>query len=323
MGLAAQKTKQRFGLDPRNTNWSNDTERFGTKYLKKLGWTPGGGLGLVSHATTSHVKVALKDDRVGLGAKLAKKHKNADMNDDIVGLDVFQRILGKLNGKEDEISSELDRQRKQKIIEGKWGIAFIKAETMKSTWDAERKKFLDGSEDLKPSDKKRLREQGESDANLKENKRQKTEDIEKIDKKKKKEKKEKKQLKDKKKHFNEDDSDNKEESSKKDKKDKKDKSEKIEGKLNSNKGKEGEMDLKEKKYKKDKKDKKDKAKKFEERKEKFKKENEDNASDSGKKDVLTEHKVASRLAARSRYIQQKRRATMDAKALNEIFMIAN
>ncbi|ANZ73725.1 BA75_01625T0 [Komagataella pastoris] len=143
MGLAEPKNRQRFGLDPRNTTWSNDTSRFGHQHLEKLGWTPGSGLGLVSHATTTHIKVRVKDDNTGLGAKLARKNKKDEFDSgECTGLDVFQRLLGRLNGKEDEIGEELDRQRKESVINGKWGIAFVKGETLQSTWDKEAKAFV-------------------------------------------------------------------------------------------------------------------------------------------------------------------------------------
>ncbi|EJS43616.1 pxr1p [Saccharomyces arboricola H-6] len=137
MGLAATRTKQRFGLDPRNTAWSNDTSRFGHQFLEKFGWKPGMGLGLSPlNSPTSHIKVSIKDDNVGLGAKLKRKEKKDEFdNGECAGLDVFQRILGRLNGKESEISEELDSQRKQKIIDGKWGIHFVKGEVLASTWD--------------------------------------------------------------------------------------------------------------------------------------------------------------------------------------------
>ncbi|KAK6455072.1 uncharacterized protein RJT20DRAFT_54639 [Scheffersomyces xylosifermentans] len=143
MGLAGTKVKQRFGLDPRNTNWSNDKSRFGHQYLERMGWEPGKGLGLVEHAMTTHVKVTLKEDNVGLGAKLAKRSKKGDdLEGDSVGLDVFQRILGRLNGKEDEITDELERQRKEKIINGKWGMHFVKGAVLRSTWDTETKSVV-------------------------------------------------------------------------------------------------------------------------------------------------------------------------------------
>lgn len=129
MGLAATKNKQKLGLDPRNTAWSNDTSRFGHKHLEKMGWRPGSGLGMMPNATTTHVKVSIKDDNLGLGAKLRKKDKADEFDSgECAGLDAFQRLLGRLNGKEDSVSNELDIQKKQNIINGKWGIHFVKGD---------------------------------------------------------------------------------------------------------------------------------------------------------------------------------------------------
>ena len=144
MGLAATRVKQRFGNDPRNTNWSNDTSRFGHQQLERFGWKPGMGLGMSPmNSHTSHIKVHLKDDNVGLGAKISRKKNRQDEfdNGECAGLDVFQRILGRLNGKETKINDELEIQRKQKIIDGKWGIHFVKADILASTWDPETKKI--------------------------------------------------------------------------------------------------------------------------------------------------------------------------------------
>ena len=51
-------------------------------------------LGLVSHALTSHVKVSIKTDNVGLGATLHKrKGKDGKLEEDgIAGLDAFQKF---------------------------------------------------------------------------------------------------------------------------------------------------------------------------------------------------------------------------------------
>ncbi|AJR85295.1 AGK_G0022580.mRNA.1.CDS.1 [Saccharomyces cerevisiae] len=189
MGLAATRTKQRFGLDPRNTAWSNDTSRFGHQFLEKFGWKPGMGLGLSPmNSNTSHIKVSIKDDNVGLGAKLKRKDKKDEFdNGECAGLDVFQRILGRLNGKESKISEELDTQRKQKIIDGKWGIHFVKGEVLASTWDPKTHKLRNYS-----NAKKRKREGDDSEDE---------DDDDKVDKEsdKKKHKKHKKQKKDKKK----------------------------------------------------------------------------------------------------------------------------
>lgn len=143
MGLAGERVKQRFGYDPRNTKWANDTERFGHQYLEKMGWTPGAGLGQVAHAVTTHVRVALKDDTVGLGAKLSNRQKKDEFDSgECAGLDVFQRILGRLNGKEEEISQELELQRLEKILNGKMGVQFVKGDVLQSTWDSNKRAFV-------------------------------------------------------------------------------------------------------------------------------------------------------------------------------------
>ncbi|CDK25471.1 unnamed protein product [Kuraishia capsulata CBS 1993] len=260
MGLAATRVKQRFGFDPRNTNWSNDTSRFGHKQLEKFGWKTGDGLGLVAHATTTHVKVTLKDDTLGLGARLAKKEKGIES--DSTGLDDFQRLLGKLNGREDEISKELERKSKDRIINGRWGISFVKGEVLRSTWDKENRTLINGKPiptESEINDKKRRRDEDKSERKSK------------------KEKKEKKR----------------------EKKEKKDKSEK-----------------KEKKEKKERKEKKEKKEKKVKSDEKEKKEISLKVKESAPSQV-----ISTRLAARQRYIRQKRAAVMDEKALNEIFMV--
>lgn len=197
MGLAATRTKQRFGLDPRNTAWSNDTSRFGHQFLEKFGWKPGMGLGLSPmNSNTSHIKVSIKDDNVGLGAKLKRKDKKDEFdNGECAGLDVFQRILGRLNGKESKISEELDTQRKQKIIDGKWGIHFVKGEVLASTWDPKTHKLRNYS-----NAKKRKREGDDSEDEDDDDKEDKDSDKKKRKKHKKHKKDKKKDKKDKKEH---------------------------------------------------------------------------------------------------------------------------
>ena len=197
MGLAATRTKQRFGLDPRNTAWSNDTSRFGHQFLEKFGWKPGMGLGLSPmNSNTSHIKVSIKDDNVGLGAKLKRKDKKDEFdNGECAGLDVFQRILGRLNGKESKISEELDTQRKQKIIDGKWGIHFVKGEVLASTWDPKTHKLRNYS-----NAKKRKREGDDSEDEDDDDKEDKDSDKKKHKKHKKHKKDKKKDKKDKKEH---------------------------------------------------------------------------------------------------------------------------
>lgn len=288
MGLAATRTKQRFGLDPRNTTWSNDTSRFGHQQLEKFGWKPGMGLGMRPlHSHTSHIKVHIKDDNVGLGAKIKRQDRKDEFdNGECAGLDVFQRILGRLNGKEQEISNELDTQRKESILNGKWGIHFVKGEVLSSTWDPKTKKLKSYSN----MEKKRSRsDDDESDDEESKSSESSDSDIKPKKKKSKKEKKEKKEKK-----------------SKKHKKEKKDDIEK-DGK----------------KHKKDKKDKKHKDKKEKKHKDKKEKKEKKKAAklESRKTPADVPHSVTTRLSVRSKWIKQKRAATMDAKALNEIFMV--
>ena len=89
--------------DPNNTVWSRSTTGFGQKILLSQGWSPGGVLGakdaphasLYTQSSASYIRVALKDDNLGIGAK---RGANASENQ-CTGLDVFQDVLGRLNGK--------------------------------------------------------------------------------------------------------------------------------------------------------------------------------------------------------------------------------
>lgn len=270
MGLAATREKQRFGLDPRNTAWSNDTSRFGHRQLEKFGWQPGKGLGMSPNSShTSHIKVSIKDDTVGLGAKIKRTERKDEFdNGECAGLDVFQRILGRLNGKEEEISNEIEKQRKDKILNGRWGIHFVQSSVLASTWDPETKELRTYSNEKKRS---RSSEPEDSDSSSDENDSKKHKKEEKIRKKEKKREKKKQ---------------------KKDKKNKKDK-----------------KDRKEKKHKKEKKNKSS--------------DKEARNIEASKTASNLPKTVSTRLSIRSKWIRQKRAATMDPKALNEIFMVTN
>ncbi|KAI1335931.1 hypothetical protein F5Y15DRAFT_220869 [Xylariaceae sp. FL0016] len=117
MGLAGAKNKRKLDFDPNNTRWSRDETTFGQKILRAHGWTPGKFLGVqdASHAhlhtaaSQAPIKVNLKDDTLGLGAKPRQKQ-----SDECTGLNGFADLLGRLNGKseatikkEQEIRSEL------------------------------------------------------------------------------------------------------------------------------------------------------------------------------------------------------------------------
>ncbi|KAF1993069.1 hypothetical protein P154DRAFT_549770 [Amniculicola lignicola CBS 123094] len=127
MGLAAPKRRTTIAKDPNNTKWANDTSRFGQRVLKKHGWTPGGTLGASdsSHAqhftaaSHSHVRVVIKENTRGLGAKIGSdKPEN-------FGLAGLESILGRLNGREEEVKQEQDRLeglRRKAAIGQKYGF---------------------------------------------------------------------------------------------------------------------------------------------------------------------------------------------------------
>ncbi|GIK04144.1 telomerase inhibitor [Aspergillus viridinutans] len=114
MGLAAPRKKTKISHDPNNTSWSRSTDGFGHRILKAQGWTPGSFLGarnathsdLFTTASASHIRVVLKDDTLGLGARPKR-----DLLDEPTGLDAFKGLLGRLNGKSD---TQLEAEQKKR-----------------------------------------------------------------------------------------------------------------------------------------------------------------------------------------------------------------
>ncbi|KNE65428.1 hypothetical protein AMAG_11057 [Allomyces macrogynus ATCC 38327] len=96
MGLAGPRVRQRISADPQNRAWAEDTSKFGFRMLEKMGWSSGKGLGADESGTTSHVKVSLKSDASGIGAKA----KNSD--NWLSNTDAFSRLLADLNARVEE-----------------------------------------------------------------------------------------------------------------------------------------------------------------------------------------------------------------------------
>ncbi|KAI1756594.1 hypothetical protein F4782DRAFT_526283 [Xylaria castorea] len=128
MGLSGPRNRRKLDHDPNNTRWTRDETTFGQKILRAQGWQPGKFLGaqdtahaqLHSAASLAPIKVNLKDDTLGLGAKIRQKQ-----SDECTGLDVFKDLLGRLNGKSEEI---LDKERQVRseiktnlVVERKYG----------------------------------------------------------------------------------------------------------------------------------------------------------------------------------------------------------
>ncbi|KAI0450607.1 hypothetical protein F5B21DRAFT_423845 [Xylaria acuta] len=128
MGLAGPRNRRKLDYDPNNTRWTRDETTFGQKILRAQGWQPGKFLGaqdtahaqLHSAASLAPIKINLKDDTLGLGAKIRQKQ-----SDECTGLDVFKDLLGRLNGKSEE-TIEMERQVRSEIktnlvVERKYG----------------------------------------------------------------------------------------------------------------------------------------------------------------------------------------------------------
>ncbi|KAK1970684.1 hypothetical protein LY78DRAFT_600187 [Colletotrichum sublineola] len=361
MGLAQAKTRRKIGKDPNNTKWTRDTDSFGQKILRSQGWEPGQYLGAkdaahaVHHtaANASFIRVALKDDMLGLGFKQAR-------DDRVTGMDVFSDLLGRLNGKSSE-SIEKERQARatlqgtlycdtrfgpMRFVRGGWLVG----DQVKDEPTAEPKE--EDKDDVKMEDvptvgessggKSKKRKAGESSED------ESSSEDEKAKKKRKKEEKkaakkikaeadgnasisEKKEKKRKSKSLKEDASeDTQDETENKSKKDKRGKEKKKEKKeADSDEGASSD-DKTIKKKRKGETDAQKAARKEEKKRRKEEKRAKKEASRESTSTPSTSTPTASGTstpvlrghhAVRSRWIAQKRMATMDDKALNAIFMV--
>ncbi|XP_072387575.1 uncharacterized protein [Diabrotica undecimpunctata] len=67
--LAERKRKQKWSLNPRGKEWSQDANKFGQKLLEKMGWQSGKGLGAKEDGIKEHIKISYKNDSKGMGYK--------------------------------------------------------------------------------------------------------------------------------------------------------------------------------------------------------------------------------------------------------------
>ena len=95
--------------------------------MQSSGWKPGTALGASSipipahEATAAKVRIAVKDDTLGLGASL----KSKSIEHQRTGLDAFQGLLGRLNAKDEAALKDMEEKIESKKLalfaQGRWG----------------------------------------------------------------------------------------------------------------------------------------------------------------------------------------------------------
>ncbi|EGO53142.1 hypothetical protein NEUTE1DRAFT_73486 [Neurospora tetrasperma FGSC 2508] len=367
MGLAAAKNKRKLGTDPNNTKWSRNETTFGQKILRAQGWQPGEFLGAkdaahaVHHteASSSHIKVTLKDDNLGLGAK-------RNNGDECTGLFDFQHLLGRLNGKSEDVL-EAEKQKREnhmrnhyleqkigtiRFVRGGWLVGDVVKEKVTEEDGVPQSDTVDQQVETVPS-----QDTKDAEPTKRKSKKRKADSDEEDEKEEKKDKKVKKRKTDteaetdsessrSKKKERKDKKEKKDQKEKKDKKDKKKLKDAKQSEENSSDDVESSA-TETKKPKKDKKrEKKEKKDKKKDKKEKKRKEKElsDSATESEDSKSKAQKRMkdgaetetstpggsgtstptvtsSTRFLARQRFIAQKKMAFTDSAALNQIFMI--
>lgn len=311
--------------------------------MRSQGWAPGDYLGAkdASHseyygaANASHIRAVLKDDNMGLGAK-------RNQGDECVGLDAFQELLGRLNGKSEESLDEARKKREEaninKYLHRKLGtVRFVfagylvgdkvqaLADELKREKEAEGKAkdevTTEGKKEKKSKKRKAEVEDGTTTSDEKKSKKSKTEDEDEDSKAaRRREKKEKKRR--------------EKEASKEDSTESTAEAEENKSDENA----EDDSSLSRKKSKKEKKEKKEKrnkskvaeeadatdslSKKKKKKERKSEKDEETNSADTSVASTPlasgTATPIPHRHLARQRFIAQKRAAVMDQAALNQV-----
>ncbi|XP_053434444.1 PIN2/TERF1-interacting telomerase inhibitor 1 isoform X2 [Nycticebus coucang] len=127
--LAERRRKQKWAVDPRNTAWSNDDSKFGQRMLEKMGWSKGKGLGAQEQGATDPIRVQVKNNHLGLGARVNHEDNWIAHQDD------FNQLLAELNtchGQETADSSD-NKEKKSFSLEEKSKISKNRVHYMKFT----------------------------------------------------------------------------------------------------------------------------------------------------------------------------------------------
>ncbi|KIJ51213.1 hypothetical protein M422DRAFT_776510 [Sphaerobolus stellatus SS14] len=159
MGLAGRKVKQRIGADPRNLTWSDDSSKFGMKYLQSLGWSTGSGLGTTGEGRTTHLTVHQKLDLMGIGAN----RRPADEAGWRGGHE-FDGLLARLNqinavGSQPASDDESDQQEQPMEVNAQAQENETVEESKKESKKKRKLSEVEDVEDMDPKEAKRRRKE--------------------------------------------------------------------------------------------------------------------------------------------------------------------
>lgn len=129
--------------------------------MLRMGWQPGRGLGASVEGAKEHVKVHIKTDAKGLG------HQKGQV-DQPTGLDVFQRILGKLNGNEQEVEAQIEK--KERLSSGLY-MHFVPGGVLEGT--VKSKKEMKHARKQAEKQKRKAEKQAEKQAEMSQKERKK------------------------------------------------------------------------------------------------------------------------------------------------------
>lgn len=111
--LAEPRRKQKWTLNPRGKQWSDDSNKFGQKMLEKFGWTSGKGLGANEQGMVEHVRVKFKDDSGGIGYSKDDQDNNWTEHQES-----FNELLARLASADESTSTSVKIEPKDTDLSG-------------------------------------------------------------------------------------------------------------------------------------------------------------------------------------------------------------
>src|SRR5271170_5234979 len=142
MGLAEPKRKKKFTpshLGGGTSDWTSDSpsSSIAFKLMSSMGWTPGKGLGNALQGEKDNIKVALKDDLLGLGAK--KEYGGGLWCGTAEVDDLYRRLEVGAGGKSEqqEDGVKVEEVKEEVKMRGGWKMRFLVGDTYTSSFSTE------------------------------------------------------------------------------------------------------------------------------------------------------------------------------------------